>query len=480
VGSVSRAAIVRKLDAMTRASFSILLAFPLAAALVGCGKDDDNKACDLADPEKTCKDGQVCEDVAGQPLCVAPVVVRGRVTDSDSKGIAGALVTALDANDAPATGTATSGSDGAYELRIPLARGEGGALMGRKVKLRASAAGYETFPSGLRRSLPMELAGAVAMGNKVVLQNSATDIVLFPIVNPGGMGSIGGTVEGPAGKRGVLVVAERPGGAETAISDAGGGYVIFNVPPGEYTVKGYAVGIQLEPATVTVMAGARATANLKPRDVPLGTVTGSVNIVNAPGGAMTSVVLVVASTFNEDLKRGEVPPGLRAPSTGAPNITGPFMITDVPDGSYKVLAAFEDDGLVRDPDTSIAGTGIQSVTVQEGAREVMLSASFKVTGALAVVSPGAGDVPDVVSDAPTFVWKDDSSEEGYWLEVLDAKGVVWKNPDVPKVTGGDVMVPYQGPPLTKGALYQFRATSYRRGMVPISQTEDLKGVFLVQ
>src|SRR5204862_2870658 len=109
------------------------------------------------------------------------------------------------------------------------------------------------------------------------------------------------------------------------ISDADGAFVLFNAPPGAYTVRGYAAGVQLAPANVVVAAGARAlAADLVPQSTPLGTISGSVEMVNAPGGSMTSVVLVVASTFNEALARGEVPPGLRAPRQGNPAISGTF------------------------------------------------------------------------------------------------------------------------------------------------------------
>ena len=36
---------------------------------------------------------------------------------------------------------------------------------------------------------------------------------------------------------------------------------------------------------------------------------------------------------------------------------------------------------------------------------------------------------------------------------------------------------YTGPALAPASLYQFRVTSFRKGDVPISQTEDLRGVF---
>ncbi len=452
----------------------------IVAATAACGADDEKKACSVADPVKSCGNGQVCEEVAGQPTCATPVVVRGRVTDPGGKGIAGALVTALDGNDAPATGTATSDSEGRYELRVAVARGANGAPMTRQIKLRASAAGFETFPSGLRRSLPIELSSAMAADGKLVFQNSATDVVLTPVPNAAGLGSIAGTVGGSPGARGVLVVAEGPLVLST-ISDGDGAYVVFNLPAGSYTVRGYRAGVQLAPAMAMVSAGARVGGvDLVARDVALGVVSGNVNFVNAGGASGTSVVLVVASTFSDVLKRGEVPPGLRAPRTGPPSVTGPFMITDVPDGQYVVLAAFENDQLVRDPDTNIGGTQIQRVTIGDGGRQAPLAASFKITGALAVVGPGAGDGPDPVAGAPTFVWKDDSSEDRYGLELFDSRGnVVW-TADVPKVTGSDVRVAYGGAPLAKGGFYQFRATSFRKGNIPISQTEDLRGVFIAQ
>ena len=83
---------------------------------------------------------------------------------------------------------------------------------------------------------------------------------------------------------------------------------------------------------------------------------------------------------------------------------------------------------------AIGGTQIQHITVQGAA--VPLSAGFKVTEALAVVAPGAGDVPDEVASPPTLSWKDDSSEDKYSVEVFDARGtLVWQDMNVPRVTG---------------------------------------------
>ena len=127
------------------------------AALVAasCGSDPDDRPCNLADPVGSCRNGLVCEEAGGQPTCVAPVLLRGRVLDPAGASVAGARVTALDANDAPATATGLSGVDGSYELRLPSPRDAKGAPLARSIKLRASAAYHETFPGGLRRSLPM-------------------------------------------------------------------------------------------------------------------------------------------------------------------------------------------------------------------------------------------------------------------------------------------------------------------------------------
>ena len=172
--------------------------------------------------------------------------------------------------------------------------------------------------------------------------------------------------------------------------------------------------------------------------------------------------------------------GSCAPGTGS--VRG-FTIAGVPPGRYVVLAGFENDGLVRDPDPNIAGTQIVHVEMPSPGSDIELSDSFKVTEALEIFSPGA-EGPEAVTGSPTFQWADDSSEDYYAVVVYDAFGnLVWEDPAVPRVTGGDVSVTYAGPPLESGMYYQFRATSFREGggnAGPISQTEDLRGVFFVE
>jgi hypothetical protein len=465
---------------MTR-NIGIMCMALLATFSTACGRR--RASCNL-DDNSGCPSEKVCERVqGGDPACFTPVKIEGRVFDlATDASIEGARVVALDPNGAAASGVALSGTDGVYSLRIPSERNSDGSIVNTSCTLRADAMNYQSFPGGIRASLPVDVTTSTETDGGMVVRNATTDVGLIALPD-GSRGAISGQVDANGtDKAGVLIV----GGGSTAISDADGTFTLFNVTPGTVTVNGYASGVQLNSATADVTGGV-TTENvvLTTLDEPLSTVSGNVNIVNAPGGSQTSVVLVVEETFSPTLERGEVPRGLRAG-----NVSGMFSIEGVPNGRYAVLAAFENDGLVRDPDPGIAGTAIVHITVpMDGSRTVTLPTSFKVTEALAVRSPGQ-DLPQSISGIPTFVWADDSSEDGYSIVVYDAFGTkVWENTQLPFVSGSaDVSTIYdvaQGMPLQSGMYYQFRATSWRyrqQGTVaaPIARTEDLRGVFSMQ
>lgn len=468
-----------------------------------CGKTLDGMGiCGTAeggecDPTKPlCAGGLVCaERQSGKHTCERPMLVEGMVFDAQSKaGITGAHVIALDDHAVAITNIAVSDATGNYVLDVPILRDDTGApVKDYLFTLRGSAHDYETFPGGLRTALPNSSNDAMKMEQGYVIKTAITDIALLGVPDAEkGRATISGTVLAAERSAGVLVVAEgMDGTGVSAISDKAGAYTIFNVPDGATKVNGYASGLQLDPKDVTVAKMDVAGVDLSPSAAALGSISGNVNIVNAPGGSLTSVVLVVASTFDDTFVRGDVPRGLRAPLFGAPSISGAFTIPDVPAGKYVVLAAFENDGLVRDPDPNISGTQIVTVDMPTPGMAVSLPTSFKVTEALPVVGPGKDD-PEAVTTAPMLAWGDDSSEDFYTVVVYDAYGdLVWclsdlmpmcDGPNVPKVSGGgNVSVPYGGP-LEKGMYYQFRATSWRApgGMPgPISTTEDLRGVFFV-
>ncbi len=446
---------------------------------------DEGTECDPSDdlcaPEFTC-----APMAAGGNRCFHRVVLEGTIVDSSNgEGISAGQVIAIDEEGVAVTDVALSGDDGRYSLELPVARNEDGSPVDAAFRLRAAAQEYQTFPSGIRVALPIDASTAEDGDDAYVIENALTELSLIALP-AGERTTISGTVAGlkdgghPVG--GVLVVASSDDGAYSAITDGSGGFTIFNVPDGSYEIRGYAAELPLSTTNVSVDGTAVDGADLTELDTDTTRVTGSVSMVNAPGDALTSVILVVEDTFNSTAATGEVPRGLRAPRTGDPNVSGSFVIEGVPEGNYVVLAAYENDGLVRDPDTNIAGTDFVHLEVVAGAAASMaVPESFKVTEALAVIGPGA-DEPEAVDAAPTLTWADDSSEDWYEVRVFDALGnEVWSELELPGVSGQtEVDLHYEGP-LDPGMYYQFRVTSWRQPgngeAAPISTTEDLRGVF---
>jgi len=453
--------------------------------LIACG--GGSKQCKLDDPS-TCSSGEVCESVQNQtaPACFFPVQLQGHVSDlSTAAAIGGATVTALDDNGAPAASVAISATDGSYTLRIPSVRADSsGKPVGRKVALRAAAKNYFNFPSGVRVSLPIDTSAATQANasSPYLISGGQADIGLISLASATqGRPSVSGTVEVSPGQVGVLVVAETTDVPISAVADTSGVFTLFNVAPGSVHVQAYSRGVNYTAVDLNVQAG-MDTINVQIRKsgVPTATLNGSVQLVaGAPGP--TSVVLLVESTFNATLVRGEEPPGLRAPDPGiAPNVTNAWSIAGVPDGRYVVLAAFENDGDVRDPDPNIAGTQIQHIAVSGGAVVNGTQPSFKVTSAVSMVSPGAGDAMDLTSSQPMFTWQAYPSAHTYDLTLFDTMGnIAWTKLGLIAV-GGQNNATYNGPPLNSGKVYQWRAMARGNAGNPISTTEELRGIFKIQ
>lgn len=464
-----------------------------AVGKTGCGSGlvceaipGGNAGC-FCDPDAQtgCASGQVCEQIVaggggadsglfpGTTGCFAPISVSGKVFDlATTAGIASALVVARDVNDVPVSGLAKTDTGGNYTLAVPTPRTPDGKPVSTQVTLRADAGGYLGFPKPPRVALPIDLS--LATGNPLVLKSTATDIGLIALPNASSLGTISGHVV--AGHPwGTVVVAggtASAGGGVTGIADHDGSYTVFNVPAGAVAVKGYKQFLQLDTAQATVTAG-QVTQNVDLHEIEGGgatqTVSGSIDVVNPGNGNLTSVILAVDETFDPNVARGEAPPGLKVS-----NVSNTFKIDGVPNGNYVVLAAFENDFLVRDPDTSISGTSIVHITVPGNNNPI--GQAFKVTGSLDHPSP---DAEQVVSGTPTFTWDDDSGEDHYEIRVFDAFGTkVWENLAVPGASGKNPSVTYGGPALTSGMLYQFRAVSIKLSGAPLSSTEDLRGTFI--
>lgn len=495
-----------------------------AAAAVGCGGSKKAGPCDVA-ARAGCGAGLVCEEVVGgQPACFEPVVVAGRVYDlATGVGLPGAGVVALDVDGAPASRiglSATGTVPGAYLLALPAPRLPGGSPAPASVTLRADRQGYATFPSGLRTALPVSTSAAVHAGGRWTLATSQTDLGLSALP-PATTAQIAGTVAMPASGRGVLLVAEETTSRAglTALPGSDGAFTVFNVPDGAYEVRAYSPGVNYPPLTVTVTGGvaAPATIALAAGATPTATVGGSVQLVAGTKWNATSVLLVVASTFDPARLRGVAPPGLKASGVAAT-----WSIAGIPDGHYRVLAGFETDYLVRDP-SDIGGAAVLEFQVVGGLPRLMdgtTSAAtlqgFKITGAVRLTSPlkgadgactaiaeaqlpadPAGLLPGpctMAATAPTFGWAGYSSQDFYELTVIDELGAVAWRARVAKGATGTVYGAAAGasgveavlsPPaaLVPGRTYQARVAARNDPKTPggaeetLSASEDLLGVF---
>lgn len=437
------------------------------------------QTCKLTDP-KSCTNGTVCERVKGEgtPYCFQPVLLKGTVKVFGSMTpINNAEVTAVDVLGIPAGSVAKSDGNGDWSMRIETERSDTkGTPLFRTVKLRASAQDHAPFPSGVRTHLPIDMSAAKSEGDgkPYSLANSLTDLTLSALPDAEkGLPAVSGTVE--LGSTQPLVVLEGTKSYATS-PDGTGAWKIFNVAPGAYKAKAYAKGLNYGSPDVTVPAGGPDVTGVAIAKNTNGTATlsGMVTLVAGANNAGTSVVVAVEATFIDALARGELVPGLRAPETGSPNVKGSYTIEGVPDGKYVVLAAFENDGNVRDPDPSIAGTQLARITVTNGTASS--NPSFKVTGAVEVVGPGGGDTIEEVTGTPSFNWKAYPSAKTYELVVYSANGVkVWENLAV-----NDPPAAYNGPMLKAGVVYQWRVTAKDNAQNPISLTEDLKGLFSVK
>ena len=457
-------------------------------SLVGCDSDDSLGPGAECDPHYyLCQEGFVCAElVTGGNRCFGELALRGEITNtSDGSAVEGAQVMVLNEEGIAVTDVARTDGMGNYDLKnVPAKRNADGSPAGTYT-LRAAAQDYQAFPSGVRVAVPIDLGDATSVEGKYRLDSTLTHVGLIPL-GVAERSSMSGTVTesgaafpGEAG--GVLVVASGANGTFGGLSDKSGNFTVFNLPPGTYEFRPYSVDLQSESASITVGRDPLNGLRLGQQNGPgLTTVTGSVELVNASGGAPTSVMLVVADTFDPLAARGEAPRGLRSPRTGSPDVSGNFSISGVPTGRYVVLPAYENDDLVRDPDTDFVTIDVMGTSAAPKPPPGP-NADLKVTAALPTISPGA-EAPEPVTTKPKLVWGNDSSADYYDVRAFDAFGdEVWNSLMLPGVSGSaTASVQYEGP-LEPGMYYHFRVTSWRapdgEDPAPIATTEDLRGVF---
>ena len=215
--------------------------------------------------------------------------ITGSVTDAkDGSPIAGATVS---------DGTTTALTDGAGTYSINDVPAGSYQVVGSKV-------GYQS--SSLTVTV---LSGPTAIANLALSQIIVT-------------GNITGSVT-DAKDASPMVGATVSDGTRTATTDATGTYSIANVPPGTYQVTASKSGYQSSSLTLSVLAGATAIANLSLSQIIVpGSITGSVT--DAKDGS--------------PIAGAAVSDGTRTVLTDA---TGKYTISDIPAGSYQVVAGKE-------------------------------------------------------------------------------------------------------------------------------------------
>ena len=427
-----------------------------------------------------CDGDYLCETVVDETLlgCFPPIKVNGYVFNMDadiSEPVEGAFVVGMLSGSGISSDRITTDSAGNYSILLRLKR-DNRALPANEdaLHLSVSAMNFEAYPGLLRPSLPITFDDVYCSETGCFVHSGFTSVGLYPLDDSVVRYSITGKISEEKG--GVLVIAECVAApCPTTYSDKEGAFSILNVPVGSYSVKAYTAGQNYATAAVEVVDKDINTVLLELNDSPLSTLSGSINIVNAPGGSMSSVVLMPAVTFIESFAKGMIAPGLRAPDPGtAPNITGDYTITGIPDGDYFVLAAFENDWLVRDPDPNIAGTQVLKVTFPGASDNYDITiGNFKITEAIEIIFPGA-DKPEQIFENPTFSWKRDASATHYIVTVYSSQGVtVWEQ-RVEKTADEILTLLYDGTPFR--GFYQWVVVSYKTD-APISMSEDLKGIF---
>jgi hypothetical protein len=464
---------------------------PAALALaVACSSSEQGaRPCDPV-AQTGCGTGLTCELVAGAgAACFAPVVVAGTVTDPIGlASVAGARVVALDANRAPISSVAVTGTAGAFQLAVRAAREPDGTPVATPLILRADAQGYETFPGGIRPALPIDLSTAVASNGRWVVTGPLTALQLLPA--EGGGAWITGTVARAQGVAPPLVVAEPVGAGTvvTGVADRDGSFAVFNLAQGvRYDLKAYARGANHPTVTTAALsAGANAVSIGAPATAQASASVEGGLIFNNGASPPMQVTLVVASTYVTTLDRGESPPGLTAEVAAGANR---YALAGVPDGDYVVLAAFGRDGKVRDVSGG-GNTAAPRITIAGGALQGP-PPGFKIRPAVELLAIGGAPVgadPVVVvsTAAPEFRWVTRSaysSAQTYRVLVFDAYGRAAWSRDV----SSDAPATYAGAALVPGRPYQLRILAISETVqelvdapltvTQLSQTEDVLGVF---
>jgi hypothetical protein len=428
---------------------------------------DDNAPC-LPDTNLGCTPELQCETVQGRaaPTCLSPVVVTGKVFDvATHSPVNGARVVLQGTGGVALAAAATTAADGSYAVRIHAPRDATFMPVSQKLSVEVEAPGYGTFPDRWRPAPLVDALNAQANADKsqLILASSDTNVFLLPFGGGPGIGVLSGTVPLPASPQPILVVASAPDNGfgavgVTSLVDAAGAYKLFGLPPANYTVSGYAKGLNFSAAPIALSAGEQTALNLRSDPTATSKVSGKLQVA---GGGATGVALFVAATYDAKSAQGDEPVGLSTTSAG----DGTFSITGVPSGSYAVVASPDNDGF--------AATSAPPVVTVTAGMDATIAAPIAVAPAVPLLGPGA-NAPEAVGAPPTLTWQDVAAASSYHVTVTSGIGaVVWER-DVAK--SASPAVAYGGS-FAPGGFYKFHVDALdSRGDVAAA-SEDLRGIF---
>lgn len=348
-----------------------LLAWASVALLFACSDDSDNNDEDIP-------------------------TLRGIVVDvGDDSKISSANVVVVNLNTNATVARQLTGVDGAFSIEL-----DSGTYT---VEIQAN--GYYDYPAtpggGIVVTLPSDSVWTITMKKNASL---------------GAVGAIRGTVDADSGEvSGTLLVAVK---GDTALSTAAGpdgGYVLYNLTPGIWSIEAYKAGFRQEgnAVSVTVEEEESKTANISLLAHKGAKVTGNVSF-------LSTTARKVDVTLVHPVTRKAIP-GLSV-LTDAGNS---FRLVAVPPGEYIAWASYQNDSIVMDPDW-IRKSGLPALTVLVA--DTALQINFSCTGAIDIKSPSNpmdSLFPVEVDSVPVFTWIKQSSYASateYILEVLDDHG----------------------------------------------------------
>jgi len=346
-----------------------------------------------------------CSDTGYQLSLNYPGILDVTVADAaDNSPISEATVTVVNADTKANVAWLLTDSNG--RAQVTLNRGS--------YYVRISAQGYLQSPPPRQDAVAFQ-----------ILDNITTSKTyhLTPDPNAINSGQIRGTINNSAGYglSGVLVIAKdsAQGITLSAISSGDGSYRLYNVPSGDYAVKGLIAGYRqvTDPGSVNVP--------------PTTTISGIDRVLemaaNADLSGKVTFLAVVNGVIDITLLQPDTLdpiPGLNTYNSYGGNT---YLLKSVPPGNYLAWASYRNDGYVMDPD-SIRKFGLPTVTFTSGGGNQVQD--FDVTGAITITSPTNPAnliIPQTVSSsAPLFQWRSYPSAKEYIIEVRDNQGqVIW-------------------------------------------------------